>query len=85
MSWVTFNSLDSFNAWHEQVKTDLGLPLPALDGAGNEVAGQETTDYTIPHIVSDTDIRADIEQKLTTGLTLSENPYKDDRHEAAPE
>ncbi len=82
MTWVKFDSINSFNAWHDQVKSDLGLPLPAIDAAGNEVAGQETTEYTIPHFVSDTDIRADVEQELSQGLILSENPYKDERHEA---
>jgi len=79
MTWVKFDSIDSFNAWHDQIKIDLGLPLPAIDAEGNQVMGQETTDYTIPHIVSATDIRADIEHDLTDGLTLSENPYQDDR------
>lgn len=79
MTWVTFDSLDSFNAWHDQIKITLGLPLPAVDAAGNEVAGERTTEYTIPHIVSATDIRADIEHDLTDGLTLSQNPYQDDR------
>jgi hypothetical protein len=84
MTWVTFDSIDSFNAWHDQVKADLGIPSLATDAAGNVVAGQETTAYTQPHIVSDLDIRADVEANYLDGLTLSENPYKDDRHEAAP-
>lgn len=79
MTWVTFDSIESFNAWHEQIKTDLGLPLPALDANGNEVEGQVSTGYTTPWIVSETDIRADIEEEYTDGLTLSENPYRDER------
>jgi len=84
MTWVKFDSIDSFNAWHDQVKAALGIPSSAIDAAGNEVAGQVTTAYTQPHIVSDSDIRADVEVNFIEGLTLSENPYKDDRHEAAP-
>ena len=82
MTWVTFDSIESFNAWHEQLKSDLGLPLPALDADGNEVKGQISTEYTTPWVVSETDIRADIEEEYTDGLTLSENPYKDERYEA---
>lgn len=84
MTWVTFDSLDSFNTWHDQIKADLNIPSPAIDAAGNEVAGQETTAYTQPHILSDSDIRADVEDNYLDGLTLSENPYKDKRNEAAP-
>jgi hypothetical protein len=77
MTWVTFDSIESFNAWHEQVKNDLGLPLPALDATGNQVEGQVSTEYTTPWIISETDIRADVEEGYLGGLTISENPYKD--------
>jgi hypothetical protein len=76
MTWVTFDSIQSFNAWHNQVKTDLGLPLPALDASGNQVEGQMSSEYTTAWIVSETDIRADIEDKYLFELTLSENPRK---------
>jgi hypothetical protein len=77
MTWVTFDSLESFNAWHEQLKCDLGIPLPALDASGNQVEGQVSTEYTTPWIISETDIRADVEEVYLAGLTLSKNPSKD--------
>lgn len=85
MTWVTFDSIESFNAWHDQIKADLGLPSQAIDSEGNLVEGaQASTDYTTPHIVTKFDIRADVESDYLNGLTLSETPYKDERLEAAP-
>jgi len=74
MTWVTFDSIVAFNDWHDRIKVELGIPSSAVDAAGNQVAGQETTAYTQPHIVSESDIRADVESTYLDGLKLSENP-----------
>lgn len=75
--WVKFDSIEDFNSWHLAIKEQLGLPKISVDSEGNEVAeAVVTTDYTIPVIVSETDVRALVEDELADGLEVSENPVK---------
>jgi len=74
MNWYTFSSLEAFNTWHESIKVQLGYPLPSKDINGNIVGEPFTTDYTNPVVVSDTDVRAYIDEQYASNLTLSESP-----------
>jgi hypothetical protein len=83
MAWYKFDSLNDFNAWHENIKEELGYPKISVDIEGDEIPEATITDaYTQPFIVSNDDVRAMVEIDHSIGLTLSENPYKDERHEA---
>lgn len=85
MIWVKWNSLDSFNAWHENVKASLGLPKPSMNEAGEIVEDAIITDsYVSPIIVAQDDIRALIEEIYADGLETSMSPIVS-RYEAAPE
>ena len=85
MAWYKFDSLNDFDAWHQNIKEELGYPKISVDINGDEIADATVTDsYTQPFIVSDNDVRAIVELDHSTGLSLSETPYKDDRNEAAP-
>jgi hypothetical protein len=76
--WYKFDSLEAFNAWHEQLKSDLNYPLPSIDKDGNIIGEPFTTDYTSAVKVSDEDFRAMIDEEFADGLTLSEAPKFDD-------
>ena len=85
MIWVKFFDIESFNLWHEDVKTTLGLPKPSLNEAGEIVADAIVTDsYVLPIIVADNDIRAFIDELYADGLDTSSNPIVS-KYEAAPE
>lgn len=82
--WVKFDSLDEFNTWHETIKTELGLPKRSVDAEGNEIEGSLLiTDYVLPIIVDETDVRACIAEQYAESLTPSENPVKSN-YEANP-
>ena len=70
--WYTFDSIESFNSWHETLKTELNYPLPSVDQDGNIVGEPYSTDYTLVIKVADNDFRAVVEDKYAKGLTLSE-------------
>ena len=88
--WYSFDSIESFNSWHEALKTELGYPLPSLDQDGNLIGEPYSTDYTAAVKVSDNDYRAVVEDQYSDGLTLTDKPIFDDKmvsgsNEAAPE
>lgn len=77
-------SLDAFNAWHDSAKLALGIPFPGRNAATGEIdeSAQWTTAYTEPVIVTDTDVRAYVEDHVASlvpdGLgTPSEPPSID--------
>jgi hypothetical protein len=75
MAWVKWDSIEAFNAWHDAIKTELGLPKPSVNDAGNIVdEAIISTDYILPIIVADDDIRAYVEDVYAEDLTPSENP-----------
>lgn len=75
MAWVKWDSIEAFNAWHDAIKTELGLPKPSVDDAGNVVDDAiVNTDYVLPVIVAEDDIRANVENAYAEELTPSENP-----------
>ena len=74
MRWYKFDSIQNFHTWHENLKNELGYPLPPLDQNGIVVEGVMTTDYTRPIIVSDTDIRALVEEQYANNLQPCDPP-----------
>lgn len=85
MIWVKWDSLDSFNTWHDEIKAILGLPKPSINEDGEIVEDAVITDsYVSPIIVAEHDIRALIDDIYTDGLEASVSPIMS-RYEAAPE
>ncbi len=77
MIWVKFPSLESFNAWHEEIKEHLGLPKISTDSDGNLIPEATiTTDYVLPVVLSSDDVRALIDEEYAEGLELSEVPFE---------
>lgn len=83
MIWVSFPSLSAFDAWHNEIKKNLGLPKVSTDVDGNEKPDAIlTTDYVQPYIVSENDVRAliddiylhDLDNQVHFGIVLSESP-----------
>lgn len=84
MIWVKWNSLDSFNTWHDEIKTILGLPKPSINEDGEIVEDAVITDsYVSPLIVAEDDIRALIDEVYADGLETSASPIVS-HYEAAP-
>lgn len=78
-NWYKWESIESFNTWHEAIKIQLGLPKPSITEDGSEVIGGVITDeYTNPITVAQNDIRAVVETDYAEGLILSEDPYRSD-------
>jgi hypothetical protein len=77
--WYTFDSLESFDSWHEALKIALGYPLPSIDSEGNVIGEPFSTDYTSVIKVTDNDFRAVVEDEYAKGLTLSEQPIFTDK------
>jgi hypothetical protein len=75
MIWVKWNSIEAFNTWHTGIKTELGLPKLSVDADGNTIEGSlVSTDYALPIIVDDNDIRALVDDTYATDLEPSTNP-----------
>jgi len=62
--WYKFNSQEHFNTWHEQIKTQLGIPLP--DGI--------TTSYTNLLVKDNGELYAFVEDKYAQGLEQTDKP-----------
>jgi hypothetical protein len=75
MTWVKWDSIEAFNTWHTGIKAELGLPKESVDAEGNTIEGSlVSTDYVLPIVVANNDIRANIEDKYATDLEASSNP-----------
>lgn len=77
--WYSFDSIESFDQWHEALKTQLGYPLPSIDQDGNIIGEPFSTDYTSIVKVTDNDYRAVVEDEYADGLILSEKPVFQDK------
>lgn len=76
MIWVKFESLEAFNSWHDEIKTLLGLPKISTDAEGNPAPEATiTTDYVLPIVVSDDDVRALIDEEYVGDLETSHTPF----------
>lgn len=53
--WYEWDSIDAFNAWHDAIKTTLGLPKPPINQASGEIdeTAQWATEYTQTYAVND--------------------------------
>jgi hypothetical protein len=77
--WYTFDSIESFDSWHEALKIALDYPLPSIDSEGNVIGKPFSVDYTSVIKVADNDFRAVVEDEYAKGLTLSEQPIFTDK------
>lgn len=66
--WYTWNSLKSFEIWHDDTCALLGLPKPGKNVATGEIDtdAQWTTRYTYPVIVNKNDVRAFVEEDVAS-------------------
>lgn len=79
-NWYKWDSIESFNTWHEGIKAELGLPKSSVTEDGLAVPDGVITDqYTNAFIVAEDDIRAMVENEYSEGLKASENPIIDER------
>lgn len=81
MTWIKWNSLEAFNAWHDQIKKELGLPKNSIDASGQiKPDAVISTNYVTPIFLAEDDIRALIDDKYIEKSNLenqkSENPFK---------
>jgi hypothetical protein len=55
MSYYKWNNIDDFDAWHDPVKTGLGLPKYGVNDATSEIDtdAQMTVNYSLPIIEAD--------------------------------
>jgi len=75
MIWVKWDSIDQFDLWHDAIKTELGLPKMSVGKNGEiDPTAVVSTDYVLPTIVAENDIRALISEIYAEGLEISENP-----------
>ena len=76
-SWLSF---DSFNVWHADACTALGIPHPNKNAATGEIDpdAQWTTAYTEAVVVAEDDVRAFVEQSVAelvaNGLGVPSEP-----------
>ena len=75
--WVKWNSQADFDKWHDQVKKELGLPKPSVDGEGSVVPDAVINDsYVVPIVVSTDDIRANVDDVYAQDLAPTTNPQE---------
>lgn len=70
--WFSWSSVGEFNAWHSDTCTLLGLPRPGRNVSTGEIQADAewTSLYTTAYVVSDSDIRAFVENDV---VSLSPN------------
>jgi hypothetical protein len=75
MAWVKWDSMQAFDAWHDGIKAELGLPKLSVDAEGNTILNSLINEnYTNPVIVAENDIRANVDEPYATGLEAADNP-----------
>ncbi len=62
--YYKFDSVEDFDAWHNNIKEELGYPLE--DGI--------TTEYTELHTKTDGELYAFVDDELATGLIATDKP-----------
>lgn len=79
MIWVKWNSIEDFNLWHEAIKIELGLPKMSVGKNGEiDPTAVISTDYVLPIVVAENDIRAFIGENFAEGLAISSDPTPTD-------
>ena len=66
VSWYKWTTIAAFDAWHDEVKTALGYPIPAVNVDGEPTDGQPTTEYTAVISVTSSDHRAWVDDEVAT-------------------
>lgn len=66
--WYSWTSAELFNAWHSDTCALLGLPRPGRNVFTGEIQADAewTSSYTVAYVVSDTDIRAFVEDEVAS-------------------
>ena len=70
--WYGFDSLESFENWHELKKQELGYPLQIVNHLGQPIEGKFRDWIVKPVILAENDVRILILPELAEGLTESE-------------
>jgi hypothetical protein len=83
-NWYTWPSIESFDAWHDQLCELLDLPWPSRDIDGNVVGAPYITAYTNPVVVSQNDVRAVVDDRYASELVPSSPPPPSPQELAAP-
>ncbi len=74
-NWYKWDSIESFDSWHSEIKLELGLPKPSIYASGEIVPdGVINDEYTLPVIVAVNDVRALVQEQYANGLTLTTDP-----------
>lgn len=70
MMWYSWNSLASFEEWHQAAKTFLGIPYPGRNSATGQIdeSAQWTTAYTEPTVLAENDVRAFVEDYVSLAI-----------------
>ena len=66
--WYKWDSLESFNTWHEAKKEELKYPLTSVDSDGLLDESIVTNEITSVLKIADGDFRALVEDDLNSGL-----------------
>jgi hypothetical protein len=75
-NWYKWDSLESFNVWHNQIKEQLDLPKMSVDITGQIVPDAVINSaYTEVHHIAENDYRAFLADEYADGLELSDNPF----------
>jgi hypothetical protein len=72
MGWYKFDSREEFNAWHQEVKTKLGLPKLSIDSNGNQV--EPLIENYTQLILNEDRLIAYSEPEYAVGLLETEKP-----------
>jgi hypothetical protein len=81
-NWYTFESQEAFDAWHDLVKIELGIPYANKNFETGKVdkKAQWTTSFIEPYVVSETDLRIYLTEEYSETYSqelgeLSTSPY----------
>ena len=75
-NWYKWDSLESFDTWHNEIKEQLNLPKMSVDIAGEIVPNAIINSaYTQVYHIGENDYRALVANQYADGLELSDNPF----------
>ena len=81
MNWYEWDSIQSFNDWHDAIKLQLGYPMESINQATGEIDpdAQQTTDYTKPFEIAGK-IIAMVEDQHAIDLVATDLRYEPNIH-----
>lgn len=75
-NWYKWDSLESFDTWHNEIKEQLNLPKMSVDIAGEIVPNAIINSaYTQVYHIGENDYRALVANQYADDLELSDNPF----------